>query len=64
MPPTLVVLVVVLIVLPVIGPFARVVNMQDENLTHLLSFSVLIVVLTALGLIAVYIASRRALAWV
>jgi small-conductance mechanosensitive channel len=34
--------------------------MQDENLTHLLASMVLIVVLTALGLIAVHLASRRA----
>jgi small-conductance mechanosensitive channel len=37
--------------------------MQDDNLTHLLASTVLIVALTASGLIAVHLASRRALAW-
>jgi small conductance mechanosensitive channel len=37
--------------------------MQDGNLTHLLTSTALIVVLTALGLIAVHLANRRALAW-
>ena len=37
--------------------------MQEENLTHLLASTVLIVALTALGLIATYVAGRRALAW-
>jgi small-conductance mechanosensitive channel len=37
--------------------------MQGENLTHLLASTLLIVALTALGLIAVHLASRRALAW-
>ncbi len=37
--------------------------MQDDNLTHMLAATVLIVPLTALGLIAVRFASRRALAW-
>jgi hypothetical protein len=38
-------------------------NMELENLTHLLASSALVVALTALGLIAVHLASRRALAW-
>ncbi len=37
--------------------------MQDDNLTHMLASTALIVALTALGLIAVHLASRRALAW-
>ena len=37
--------------------------MQDENLTHLLASTVLIVVLTVLGLIAVHLVGRRVHAW-
>ena len=37
--------------------------MQDENLTHLLASTVLIVVLTALGVLAVHLAGRRVHAW-
>ena len=36
---------------------------MQENLTHLLASGVLIVVLTALGLAAVHLLSRRAIAW-
>ena len=37
--------------------------MDGENLTHLLASALLIVALTALGLITVHLASRRVLAW-
>jgi small conductance mechanosensitive channel len=38
-------------------------NLQPENRTHLLASSALVVLLTALGLITVHLAGRRALAW-
>lgn len=41
----------------------EVVNMQEQNLTHLLASGMLIVALTALGLIAAHLVSRRVLAW-
>jgi small conductance mechanosensitive channel len=38
-------------------------SIQSENLTHLLASGILVVTLTALGLITLHLAGRRALAW-